>query len=329
MQLSHACSKLKLLILLKNRVKKEEKEIRYLTNTEINTAKWDKCINHAINGNVYVYSWFLDIVCEGWEALVMGDYETVMPLTSGKKFGVHYLYQPMFTQQLGVFSSYKIDEQTVKVFFERIPAKYKYIDIQLNIFNHFKDENFKITERITYELDLIETYEKLFANFNQNTRRNLGKVLGNKVSISNGLAPNDLISFYRTHVGDKFQNLKEYHYDMLRRLVSFAINHKLGEIFGAYTKENNLCALAFFLNSHHRSVFLISASSEEGKELRAMFLLVNYFISKHSEKNLTLDFEGSNIENIARFYAGFGAHPTKYPGVKRNRLPFFLKWLKQ
>ena len=40
------------------------------------------------------------------------------------------------------------------------------------------------------------------------------------------------------------------------------------------------------------------------------------------------DFEGSNIEGVARFYAGFGASKTSYSTIIMNRLPFYFKWLK-
>ena len=41
--------------------------------------------------------------------------------------------------------------------------------------------------------------------------------------------------------------------------------------------------------------------------------------------DIVLDFEGSNIESIARFYKGFGAQEEIYPGIKLNNLPPILK----
>jgi hypothetical protein len=61
------------------------------------------CIHHSINRILYAFSWWLDAVCPGWEALIEDDYRAVMPLTGNIKLGIHYLYQP-FTQQLGVSS---------------------------------------------------------------------------------------------------------------------------------------------------------------------------------------------------------------------------------
>jgi hypothetical protein len=44
---------------------------------------------------------------------------------------------------------------------------------------------------------------------------------------------------------------------------------------------------------------------------------------------MLLDFEGSDIPNLAFFYSSFGAVNQAYPALKINRLPFYLKWLKR
>ncbi len=77
--------------------------IQYLTNKQIDKQKWNTCIDNADNGLVYVYSFYLDHMAKYWDALVLNDYEAVMPLTWNKKYAVHYLFQPFLTAQLGLF----------------------------------------------------------------------------------------------------------------------------------------------------------------------------------------------------------------------------------
>jgi hypothetical protein len=111
--------------------------IRYIRHREIDKLKWDACIQRSVNGIIYGYSWYLDIVAEGWEALVEENYESVMPLICRKKFGIRYLFQPFFTQQLGVFSSNKFTEEKIKEFISAIPQKFSFFEINLNTFNKF------------------------------------------------------------------------------------------------------------------------------------------------------------------------------------------------
>ena len=81
----------------------KETQLYYKQRKEIDEAKWDKCISKASNGLIYAYSYYLDGMADNWDALVLNDYEVVMPLPWRKKFGFYYLYQPAFTAQLGLF----------------------------------------------------------------------------------------------------------------------------------------------------------------------------------------------------------------------------------
>ena len=78
-------------------------QIKYLQHKEIDKSKWDACISRAPNGLIYPYSFYLDAMAKHWDALVLKDYEAVMPLTWNRKYGFYYLYQPAFTASLGVF----------------------------------------------------------------------------------------------------------------------------------------------------------------------------------------------------------------------------------
>ena len=55
---------------------------------------------------------------------------------------------------------------------------------------------------------------------------------------------------------------------------------------------------------------LVSTSS--GKQKCAMFFLLDRFIRENSGSNLILDFEGSMIPGVAKFYQGFGSRNTPY-----------------
>ena len=73
----------------------------------------------------------------------------------------------------------------------------------------------------------------------------------------------------------------------------------------------------------------MSASNEQGKRSRAMFALIDHIIDKYSDTGLVLDFEGSNIKGVARFFAGFGAEQHDYYNIHINKLPFPLNVLKK
>jgi hypothetical protein len=60
-----------------------------------------------------------------------------------------------------------------------------------------------------------------------------------------------------------------------------------------------------------------------GKAIGASHALIDAFIKDHAGKKMLLDFEGSDIPNLAFFYSSFGAVEEEYAALKMNRLPFF------
>ena len=143
--------------------------IRYLQNHEIDQDKWDDCIAHSFNGLVYAYSWYLDAICDEWHALVENDYERVFPMVVKRKYGVDLLYQPFFTQQLGVFSRKILNQDVVDEFIGQIPSKFKYIEINLNTLNKVDDEKNQIIQQQNLEFDIIKSYDKIASKTNVTT----------------------------------------------------------------------------------------------------------------------------------------------------------------
>ena len=300
--------------------------IEYIKHDEIDTEKWDRCISKSFNGRVYAYSWYLDMVNENWEALVENDYERVFPLTPGNKFGIHYLFQPRFTQQLGVFSQSILSEETVNSFLKSIPEKFRFIDINLNSLNKVSEQAENMDRYINHELDLINSYEKIASNYSKNLKRNLKKAEKSPVSLAKNIKPGDVINLFRQNKGKDLDNLNDNDYQLLSRLIYVMIYKRIGEVIGAYNEMNELCAGVFFVRDHKKVIFYFSATNGYARENAAMPLIIDAFIRDNANSHLTLDFEGSNNQNLARFYKSFGAKKLYYPHYKHNKLNPLLKF---
>ena len=299
--------------------------IKHLTYEAIDKSKWDLCISKAFNGNIYGYSWFLDIVAENWDALVQDDYDRVFPLTWKKDFGIAHLYQPFFTQQLGIYSKNILTHEVVREFIEKIPGRYRHIEIYLNAYNKPDPELYNVESQINHELDLIKPYQNLQKSYAKNMRRNIKKAANNQLSIVKNIKIEKVVELFRYNRGQNISHLGENEYRRLRRLLYTCVYKNVAEVNGVYSGENNLLAGAVFIKSNRRAVFIFSGLSEEGKRMGAMPFLIDGFIHDHANAHLTLDFDGSNDPNLARFYKSFGAKQTNYPRLRINRLPFMLK----
>ncbi len=294
--------------------------IRYLRHQEIDRERWDACIARSLNRRVYAFSWYLDIVSPGWEALVGGDYSAVFPLTWKKKWSVHYLAQPWFTQQLGVFSPDPVSEEQLGAFIGNLPAHLKFAEIHLNAMNPPATPSGRIRMRANYELPLSDPYGDLSLRYDANTRRNVKKSLDRGVVKLNGLDIRDLVSLFKAHFGRKEGKLGRGEYRLLHELLKGCRERGNGAVAAAGTASGVLCAAAFFLTDAGRTYFLFAASAPEARENGAMFFLVDHYIREHAGSDLVLDFEGSNDPGVARFYRGFGALGKPYPMLRIQRL---------
>lgn len=302
--------------------------ITYLTHSEIDKNKWDACISDSNNGIVYAYSWYLDLVCPGWDALIENDYESVFPLTKNKKYGIEYLFPPFFTQQLGLFSKKNITEDKLNVFLTSIPEKFRFIEINLNTSTNFNINGFIPKKNLTHHLNLNASYENIYENYSENLKRNLKKASKFNHQVIKDADPKKIIKLFRENKGKELSKLKDSNYKVLSKIIETAQKKSLVKMYGV-TTSNSLAAGAFFIESNGKAIFLFSGSCEEAKETAAMPLLIDTFIKDHSEKKLIFDFEGSNDLNLARFYKSFGAGEVVFLQIKKNNLPYPLKWIKK
>ncbi|MDR0940833.1 MAG: GNAT family N-acetyltransferase [Bacteroidales bacterium] len=283
--------------------------MRHYKHHEIDFEKWDTCINKAYNSLVYAQSWYLNIVSPGWEALILDDYKAVMPLPRKKKYGIAYLVQPIVTQQLGVFSEQKIGADILQQFVDNIP--YKSYCLQLNSENVLE----KSRQLPNYELDLKQNYDELFQTFSHNTQRNIAKIEKSNIVITEMFAPHEFLDLYCSTT----KNYSEPDKNIVSQLICTGFERKKISLYGAYSGENTLIASLCILHSKNRLIYWLPISNDEGKKTMAMFAIVNSIIRRYARRSIIFDFEGSQIDGVARFYKGFGARLHPYCQIRRLR----------
>jgi len=308
--------------------------IRYLTHNQIDTRRWDECIAQSPDGNIYCWSWYLDVVHPDWEALVEDDYTTVMPLAGNKKCGINYLFQPFFTQKFGVFGKNEVSEAKIDEFLIAIPEKFKFAEFRINkLYTEHETYMPNTTNHRNIELYLNQDYSVLSANYNSNTKRNLSKAKKEGLSIVENIEPSAIVELFRNNRGKDIKHWGDKEYARLLKLVAEAKNHDKCLVLGAKNADNQIVAGAFFMMSHNKTVFLFSGSDESNKENHGLTFLLDYVIEKNSGTNTILDFEGSDNDGLARFYMGFGGEEKYYTELRLNRFnkiyKFALKILKR
>ena len=299
--------------------------IRYTENINIDKKKWDTCIQTSTSPSIFVYSWHLDVVCPNWSALILNDYEAVFPLASNSKLSIPYLYQPLFTRYLGVYSKTSINENLVSDFFDAIPKQFKYIEFSIHENNTFNRIDFEKKERLFQTLSLMQSYDQLLNSFKGDAKRNIKKAEKHLLIITESVQPKDVVDLFKNNKGKELRGLTKDDYNTLERLMIEALKNNAGIVLGIQNHEKKLIAAGFFIKSANEILFLKGSADSEGKSAGAMYLLLNYIFKNYCQKIEKFDFGGSSVETVASFNRNFGAKDYVYLQVKRNKLPFLIK----
>lgn len=299
--------------------------IRHIVRSELDTGKWDRCIRESANGEVYALSAVLDELCGDWDGLVLGDYAVVMPLPWRKKWLIHYLYYPPFCAFLGVYGQ-QINETLCTAFLQAIPSKFRYWDFPLNPGNPLVLPGYQLQQRKTYMLSLQSTYEEIAAGYRSTHQRNIKKAAALGLTADKNFSIEELIQLTTSYAAPGQVSIDSY--QRFKNLYAQLAKQGQAITYGIRDQQHTLLASAAFLFFQQKAYYLMVGNHPNGKTVGASHALIDAFIRDHASSNLELDFEGSDLRNLAFFYSSFGAREVQYAAVKENRLPFWIRWMK-
>ena len=297
---------------------------KYIEHRDIDRLQWDDCIKSSISSPLYGMCWYLDIVCPGWTAIISDDYSFVWPLPVNKKMGVSYVYQPFFTQQLGAFSNKEISADMLNEAWNIIKSKYVHAHIQLNVTNPSINVKFE-KRRLTHWLDLNRSYEIIYSSYSTNVKRNIKKAFKNKLELVISEDIEFFVKWMQRDYNDRFKGIKEEHYQTLSKIYT---NSKGKAQILSIKKEDNFLAQALFIKDKNQIIYLAGVNSAEGQKSGAMHLIFDRIIKENASSPLYLDFEGSMIDSIARFFKSFGSEEKYFNEWHYNIVSSPLKWFK-
>jgi hypothetical protein len=282
--------------------------VQILSRQQIDDTKWDQAVRQATNSLPYAYTWYLDSLCPSWIALVAGDYEYIMPLPVASKWGIKYVYQPLFCQQLGVF--YHVRNEAVILEMLRIALRrYIFVNINLNYDNLLKPTPKAVSAKKNLIIRLDEPHSQIAQRYHENAQRNIKKALKAGLTFEQvGRVETDiLVDLYLANTVKKDASFKEKNLMPLKRLVESLATHDSSRMFVARTKDRNICATVILVETDRRIIHLLPAADGQARQYGGMHFLIDSILAHYSGSQKIYDFEGSSVESIARFYDGFGA----------------------
>lgn len=287
-------------------------EIKYLDRTEIDRDQWNDCVRFGSLNWVYAYFEYLEGVCYGqWGALIAfsgSKYVAVFPLPFRKKWVIHYIYQPYFCQQLGVFGDFnalsKHGLSTVS-FLKLIPRKFLRVHLSLHSFlgdveGSIHKPNFVIPPGFGPN------------NFNKDARKNL-KSLDAVVYRETSDVWNAL-KIYDEAWGRENMFVWANTYEGFEQSLSLLESSSF-YCFEAYSGEDLLGA-AIFLISADRLHYVCGAPTDKGRTLGIVHGFIELVCSKFPLHKI--DLEGSSIPSVAQFYKKFNPAEEHFLRIEQN-----------
>ncbi len=295
--------------------------ITRIHHQDIDFKKWDQTILNSETPFVFAQSFYLNATCPKWDALIIGDYESVFPLTYKTKFGYSYLPQPPFTSQLGVFG--KVNLEVEQLFYEYITKHFTLIDLELNVSNKISSEF--ISPKNTYILNYKNEYK-----FNQNTKRNINKAIENGFIVER-VGDNDVVTLSQKYLNpflEREVKLNKATVSLLDDLLKNSIDSKTLYTFKVLDKDQMIKALGHFISNGKHALYLKGTNFDKADNSGSMHLLMKYAIEFFADKATFFDFGGGSKQGLANFYMGFGGQVSTYSFLQVNRLPRLIKFIK-
>lgn len=296
--------------------------IQYVDHHQIDPTKWDSAILRSPHPLAYGLFGYLNAVCESqWDALIYNDYEAIFPLPFKKKFGIKYLVQPVFCQQLGAFGS-NVNVSTHH-FLSAIPKRFFRVRLQLN---PYFDQTNEVESIQTKPAGIIASSGNLTTktnmtiqlsqplDYNKDCKKNLHQLAELPIEYKiNAISIRDAIDTYRKAWGKQNPELGDEHY----QLFANACSEKLSfTVTAHHQKEGDLLGAAIFLitpeNTKRSLHYVCAGPTEAGKSIGVMHGIIDFILNRYKGENMLFDFEGSSIASVASFYKKFGANEEPF-----------------
>lgn len=304
-----------------------EMEMQYLEREKIQEEQWNACIERSSHPLVYGYSWYLDAMTEQWGALILGDYQAVFPLVYRKKYGIYYLYQPFFTQQLGLFNTLEKNNISIDAVLHQIPKKFKFWDIQVH--GEIVPKTHFYIPKTTFHLSLNHPYEFLAKQYNKDARKSIRKANAEHWKLKESQDLHTILNDYQLAYGDLNNKIESHQYLQFKKAIEEGLKRGKVHCYFLLDANEKRMASGVFFRSKNMLHYNLGAPTTIGRSQNAIHILLDEIIKLNANKDLILDFEGSEIPSVAYFYKKFGVTPYTYYHIKNNRLPFPFSLLKK
>ncbi len=316
----------------------------FVGHPEIDKVRWDECVTQPPQCLCYALSWYLDIISPGWNALIWeeaGHYLAVIPLPESHKWGVSFVRQPLFTQQLGVFGHHDLPNQAWKEIFAQLQKRVNFVaHYHFNAANTPSLQAFLASQSAvgwslahTHHLDLSQSYAQLAVRYTRDRRMNLQRAERAKLTLVESTDIEPLIAMFAQNVAPTFtRGIHPQSYAWLRAIYRALHQRGMASLHYAAGPTGELGAGTLFAQTGSKIIYLFNAAFDHARRANGRTWLLDQQFQRSAGQPLIFDFESPELPEIVSFYRSFGAEPVPFCKISYNHLPRWINaawWVKQ
>lgn len=284
-----------------------------------------------ITNSLFEEEWWLDAVAQKhWKAIELcdknGNVYARFPYCIQRRLGHKIISNPIFTQTLGVYikdtgakMSKRLgrEKEILCEIIEKLPnvSLDIYLDSNNKYFMPFIWNGYKISPAISYQLNNIKDEKKVWSGFKENIKTDVKKAQ-KILQIKDDLPIDELINIQKKTFERQNRKLP-YNPQIIRKIDRIALQRGQRKLLCAVDDVGRVHAAAYFVFDERRCYYLIGGGDPALRNSGAGALLVWEGIKFASTVSEIFDFEGSMIEDIERFFRGFGGEPVVYYRITR------------
>ncbi|MES2590095.1 MAG: hypothetical protein V4622_14035 [Bacteroidota bacterium] len=284
--------------------------MNFIPSNELNKKKWDNLVSQQ-NGKPFSHSFYFDANSKFWGAYVDENYTKGIAVSFNLILGIKIIYPPIFGKYFEFLGLNKFETEEL---FKQIKK-----DFLVGVFNSlekFKDEN--STHR---RFQVLEQDYK----FNTLANRMLKKAEANEYKITD-TSFCKILAIIKNDLLPKIENLEKNTANNLEKLLTNLDSENLLISKGIYS-QNQLLGGLLFCKSNHEILYITGVCKEYPRKNGAMYLCMNEVIQQ-LKVNEVLNFGGSEIESIRRFYLNLGGVDAFYYETSWDNSPFWFKLIR-
>lgn len=278
------------------------------------------------------YEWLNLVAKDNWNvALSIKDGNVVgcFPYTFKSKLGLKLIEHPPLTPYGGIWIKFpegqkytnqlSYQKDIIEELINQIPKfdlfiQKFYPDFQYSL--PFYWEKFRLSTAYTYIIKDTKNPEDVFRNFSESLKQKIRKAEKElNVETSEEIAV--LYNLNKKSYNEKGMKLP-FSERYLNNILKFCKDNDCGELIVAKDQQGIVHAASLFIWDKNTIYYLCGASDPAFKKSSAMGLIIWEALKRSALKGKQFNFEGSMVEDIERFFRGFGGELTPYTVISKT-----------